>query len=92
MHDLLYEQPGRARRPAPRELRRRSSASTCDRFVDDLATHVTSPRPRGLLGGVLSGVNGTPTFFINGVRHDGPFDFDSLLAAMTLAARFPRAG
>ena len=30
------------------------------------------------LGGIRSGVNGTPTFFINGLRHDGPFDFDTL--------------
>ncbi|MEO8900858.1 MAG: thioredoxin domain-containing protein [Polyangiaceae bacterium] len=35
--------------------------------------------------GVRSGVNGTPTFFINGRRHDRPFDADSLLAAMNAA-------
>jgi len=23
------------------------------------------------MGGVRSGVNGTPTFYVNGVRHDG---------------------
>ena len=27
------------------------------------------------IGGVRSGVNGTPTFFINGVRHDGAYDY-----------------
>jgi protein-disulfide isomerase len=27
-------------------------------------------------------VNGTPTFFINGVRFDGPPDYASLLAAL----------
>jgi protein-disulfide isomerase len=32
--------------------------------------------------GVQSGVNGTPTFFINGVRHQGAYDLDSLLAAL----------
>jgi protein-disulfide isomerase len=31
--------------------------------------------------GVRSGVNGTPTFFINGERHDGPFDYETLLLA-----------
>jgi protein-disulfide isomerase len=31
------------------------------------------------LGGVRSGVNGTPTFFINGHRHDGPFDYGDLV-------------
>jgi protein-disulfide isomerase len=32
--------------------------------------------------GVRSGVNGTPTFFINGRRHDGGHDAESLLAAL----------
>jgi protein-disulfide isomerase len=33
-------------------------------------------------GGIRSGVNGTPTFFINGVRHDGAYDFESMAAAI----------
>jgi protein-disulfide isomerase len=33
-------------------------------------------------GGVRSGVNGTPTFFINGKRHDGAFEFRDLVAAI----------
>jgi len=35
---------------------------------------------------VRSGVNGTPTFFINGVRHDGEWDERSLSAAVQNAA------
>src|ERR1035441_4028423 len=31
-------------------------------------------------GGVRSGVNGTPTFFLNGQRHDAPFDYEDLVA------------
>jgi protein-disulfide isomerase len=40
------------------------------------------------VGGVHSGVNGTPTFFINGVRHDGACDYASLVSGiqMRLAA------
>ena len=38
------------------------------------------------MSGVRSGVNGTPTFFINGVRHDGGYDLDSLLTALRAAA------
>lgn len=34
------------------------------------------------MSGVQSGVNGTPTFFINGRRHSGGHDYDSLHAAM----------
>jgi protein-disulfide isomerase len=37
-------------------------------------------------GGVRSGVNGTPTFFINGVRHDGPYDYASLVAGIQMRA------
>ena len=32
--------------------------------------------------GIRSGVNGTPTFFINGRRHDGAPDYETLLAAL----------
>jgi protein-disulfide isomerase len=32
--------------------------------------------------GIRSGVNGTPTFFINGQRHDGPFDYPALVGAI----------
>ena len=35
-------------------------------------------------GGIRSGVNGTPAFFINGVRHDGPYDYASLVAAIQM--------
>lgn len=34
------------------------------------------------MGGVRSGVNGTPAFFINGQRHDGPYDFPYLVRAI----------
>ncbi len=34
------------------------------------------------MSGVKSGVNGTPTFFINGVRYDESWDRDSLLGAL----------
>jgi protein-disulfide isomerase len=34
------------------------------------------------MGGVRSGVNGTPTFFINGQRLDGPWDYENLLVAL----------
>ncbi len=53
-----------------------------------LAQHAYSERLReDFMSGVRSGVNGTPTFFINGVRHDGSFERDSLLSAIAAAAR-----
>jgi protein-disulfide isomerase len=36
------------------------------------------------IGGVRSGVNGTPTFFINGVRHGGPYDYASLVSGIQM--------
>jgi protein-disulfide isomerase len=36
-------------------------------------------------GGVRSGVNGTPTFFINGQRLDGGYDFNAIVDAVDLA-------
>jgi protein-disulfide isomerase len=52
-----------------------------------LRTHAFADRVREhFLSGVRSGVNGTPTFFINGVRHDGGWDERSLLAAVQNAA------
>jgi protein-disulfide isomerase len=58
-----------------------------ERFVRELAEHRYLPRIReDLASGARSGVNGTPTFFINGVRHDGGYDVASLMQAL-LAAR-----
>jgi protein-disulfide isomerase len=57
------------------------------RFRRDMAEHRYAPRVRDdFMSGVRSGVNGTPTFFINGVRHDRSYDLDSLLAAIEDAA------
>jgi protein-disulfide isomerase len=38
-----------------------------------------------LLGGIRSGVNGTPCFFVNGQRHDGAYDAMSISAAIETA-------
>lgn len=37
------------------------------------------------IGGVRSGVNGTPTFFINGRRHEGGFSLPELAASIQTA-------
>ncbi|MGA7922362.1 MAG: DsbA family protein [Thermoplasmata archaeon] len=37
--------------------------------------------------GVRSGVNGTPTFYINDVRHDGSYDVEELMGALEAARR-----
>jgi protein-disulfide isomerase len=61
------------------------------RFGQELVSGVHAPRVReDFLSGVRSGVNGTPTFFIDEVRYDGPHDAASLLAAVGEAARAAR--
>jgi NhaA family Na+:H+ antiporter len=53
------------------------------RFEDELRAAVHRERvQQDFVSGVRSGVNGTPTFFINGVRYDGAWDLDSLLEAI----------
>jgi len=48
----------------------------------DAGTYRTKVRD-DFMSGVKSGVNGTPTFFINGVRYDGSYDLGSLLEAIS---------
>lgn len=57
-----------------------------DRFIRELAKHVYAERVlEDVMSGARSGVNGTPTFFINGVRHDDSYDLATLLAAIEAA-------
>ena len=65
-----------------------------ERFDKELAEHVHAERVHeDFMSGVRSGVNGTPTFFINGARHDDSYELDTLLAALERAApeRDPQA-
>ena len=55
-------------------------------FEREMTEHVYSNRVHeDFLSGVRSGVNGTPTFFINGVRHDDSYELETLLAAIEAA-------
>ncbi len=52
-------------------------------WADPLKNGSSSPRVKSdFTGGVRSGVNGTPTFFINGERYDGSFEYEDLLGAI----------
>ena len=54
-----------------------------DRFERDRVSDETAARiDRDLASGDRSGVEGTPTFFINSMRHDGPYTVESLRAAI----------
>jgi protein-disulfide isomerase len=55
--------------------------------VMELSERRWAPRVReDFESGVRSGVNGTPTFFLNGRRHEGAFDYPTLLAALQAEA------
>jgi protein-disulfide isomerase len=85
LHDLLFTHQDRLNTP---DLLAYAEELELDlkRFVADLEGHVHAPRLReDFLSGVRSGVNGTPTFFVNGVRHNGGYDLESLLEAIRAA-------
>ncbi len=86
MHDLLYE---RQRHLADEDLHHYAEELGVDveRFDKELAAHVHSARVHeDFMSGVRSGVNGTPTFYINGVRHDDSYELDVLLDALERTA------
>jgi protein-disulfide isomerase len=86
MHDHLYEHQ---RQLEDADLHAYAEALGLDvaRFASELAGHIHAERVReDFMSGVRSGVNGTPTFYINGVRHDSSYDVDTLLAALESAA------
>jgi protein-disulfide isomerase len=82
LHDLMFENQDRL---GLRDLIGYAGALGLDleRFVTDLRGHAHAGRLReDFLSGVRSGVNGTPTFFVNGLRHDGGYDVEVLLEAL----------
>ena len=55
---------------------------------DELQRHEYAPRvSEDVASADESGVSGTPTFFINGRRHYGAYDIDTLSAAVQAAGR-----
>jgi protein-disulfide isomerase len=86
MHDMLFENQKRLR---DRDLRAHAEELGLDveRFEKELSDHVHAARVHeDFMSGVRSGVNGTPTFYINGARHDDSYDIETLLAALERAA------
>ena len=85
MHDILYENQANLLQQDLLVYGERLGLHV-DRFTTDLAEHVHRERVHeDFLSGVLSGVNGTPTFFINGRRHDGSYETETLFGALERA-------
>jgi Na+/H+ antiporter NhaA len=85
MHDLLLDHQD-ALRPPDLIGYAEQIGLDVDRFTDDLRNHRGAARvARDVDSADLSGVSGTPTFFINGRRHYGPYDIDTLSKVARLA-------
>jgi len=82
MHDYLYEHQQAL---DDRYLEKYADYLGLDltKFNTDMSSHVHADRIReDFLSGVRSGVNGTPTFYINEIRYDGSFDLETLLKTL----------
>ncbi len=85
MHDLLFEHQGDLQ---ARDLIRYAEELGLDveRFRDHLRRRAGAARvAEDVDSADLSGVSGTPTFFINGRRHYGAYDISTLSAAVKAA-------
>jgi protein-disulfide isomerase len=85
MHDLLLEHQDRL---TPKDLLRYAAelGLDVDRFRENLREHATADRvAEDVQTAELSGVSGTPTFFVNGRRHYGAYDIATLQKAVKTA-------
>ena len=86
MHDMLFEHQDSLGDAALVGYAKALDLDTA-RFGKELREHEYAARVReDAAGGTRSGVDGTPTFYINGARHDGAYDLETLLAAISDAA------
>ena len=82
MHEYLFEHQ---KALAESDLRRYALELRLDaaRFEHDRrSSRVRQRVERDLASGEASGVQGTPTFYVNGIRYDGSYDVDSLRSAV----------
>ncbi|MFV0408869.1 MAG: DsbA family protein [Paracoccus sp. (in: a-proteobacteria)] len=82
MHDALYEHQSALGPDLVLDLARQLRLDV-DRFINDVNSDAHLSRIRAdLQDGLRLGVNGTPSFFINGRKYDGSFDAGSLIRAI----------
>ena len=82
MHDAIYENQDRLGLPLLFGLAGALGLSEAS-LREALVNGSYAEKVKGdFLGGARSGVNGTPSFFINGRRHDGSYAFADLVAAV----------
>ena len=75
MHDYLFEHQKALDDGHLLEYAKKIGLEDIRKFKDDVSRHVYAQLiEESLKGGIDSGVEGTPTFFINGVRYEDSFD------------------
>jgi protein-disulfide isomerase len=82
MHDLLFENQDALGDEALLEYAAEAGLDISHWLHDMEAGTYLARVQEDLKSGTRSGVDGTPSFFINGLRHDGGYDLDSLLEAL----------
>ncbi len=83
MHDFLYEHQDTLGDPRVASGYAKKLGLDTQRFEREIAQHAYQKRIKeDVNGGIRSGVNGTPTFYTNGVRHDGEAVAKELLKAL----------
>jgi len=71
MHDFLYEHQPTLGNTSVALGYARTLGLDGQKFEREIAQHLYQKRIKDdFMGGVRSGVNGTPTFYVNGIRHD----------------------
>jgi protein-disulfide isomerase len=84
MHDFLYEHQRTLGDQSVALGYAKKLGLDTQRLEREIAQHVYQKRVKDdFMGGVRSGVNGTPTFYVNGVRHDGPAEAEPTIKALT---------
>jgi len=85
MHDVLLDHQGAL---TARDLIGYAGSLGCnvEQFTADLRRHAGAAHiAEDVDSADLSGVSGTPTFFVNGTRHYGAYDIETLSAAVKIA-------
>ncbi|HEV2120922.1 MAG TPA: DsbA family protein [Candidatus Bathyarchaeia archaeon] len=83
MHDFLYEHQATLGDPSIALGFAGKLGLDTRKFEHGIAQHMYQKRIKDdFMGGVRSGVNGTPTFYVNGVRHDGDAVAKALIEAL----------
>jgi protein-disulfide isomerase len=88
MHDFLYEHQAKLDDAAVFMTEAKRLKLDAKRMDGEVTGHAYLARiQEDYTSGIRSGVNGTPTFYINGSRYDGAPDYGPLVAALEASER-----